>query len=84
VAMRRFDSRWASVSLFDSCKEIMKAEMGYSMTSFPRSDSIGAHVLLSGEVMVILDTHKVSEYGIGLKPPTYKSNRIGDLHAIPW
>jgi hypothetical protein len=59
--MRVFQTRCASVSFFDRKYEIIKTECGVGRSSIPRKESIGAHVLLSSEPMVVLDTLKVCQ-----------------------
>lgn len=49
----------AAISFIDSDHEIFKAEHAFGRKYVDRSKSIGAHVLLSNEPMVILDTAEV-------------------------
>lgn len=49
----------ASISLIDETVEIFKAEYGFNRKYVDRRESIGAHVLLSDEPMVLLDVTKV-------------------------
>jgi hypothetical protein len=60
LARTVFGTCYGSVSFVDSHNEIMKAEYGYQTPLISRGASIGAHVLLSTNSMVILDTGKVS------------------------
>jgi hypothetical protein len=57
--MARFQTEFASLSFFDSTYEIFKAENGYHTSRIERTKSIAAHVVLSKETMVVLDTAKV-------------------------
>ncbi|KAL2070582.1 hypothetical protein VTL71DRAFT_13608 [Oculimacula yallundae] len=54
--MNKFDTRCASLSFFDETNEIFKAENGYDHSHLNRDISLGAHCLLSKDVLVILDT----------------------------
>ncbi|KAH0545081.1 hypothetical protein FGG08_000852 [Glutinoglossum americanum] len=58
LARKVFGTCYASVSLVDNHNEILKAEHGYQTSSVSRDMSVGAHVLLSTNSMVILDTGK--------------------------
>ncbi|KAI9790174.1 MAG: hypothetical protein M1816_005374 [Peltula sp. TS41687] len=58
LAMRTLQTEHAAISFFDRKNEVMRAECGYNRAVIPRSESIGAHVLLSNEAMVVLDTLK--------------------------
>ncbi|KAH0553420.1 hypothetical protein GP486_006510 [Trichoglossum hirsutum] len=58
LATKVFGTSCASISFVDSHNEVMKAECGYQTSIIPRDSSIGAHVLLSTDSMVILDTKK--------------------------
>ncbi|KAI9798420.1 MAG: hypothetical protein M1833_004814 [Piccolia ochrophora] len=58
LAIRLFGTPNASLSFFDDEREILKAENGYKRGAIPRSMSVGAHVLLSTEAMVISDARK--------------------------
>jgi len=60
AAMKKFDTRNASLSFFDGNLESFKAENGYHRPHVARKISIAAHALLSQDVFVILDTHEVS------------------------
>ena len=55
-----FAAPWSAVSFFDLDNEIVQAERGYSRHLIPRRQSIASHVLLTNEVMTILDAQKVS------------------------
>lgn len=55
----QFDTPWGAISFFDTEMEIVQAERGYSRHFIPRPESIASHVLLTNEVMTILDTEKV-------------------------
>lgn len=59
LAKKVFQTRMAAISFIDSDREIFKAEHAFGRDYVDRSKSIGAHVLLSNEPMVILDTAKV-------------------------
>ena len=65
-AMRTLHAEHAALSFFDRKNEIMRAESGYNRATIPRQESIGAHILLSNEAMVILDTHKVCAPSLSL------------------
>ncbi|KAI9813737.1 MAG: hypothetical protein M1826_002382 [Phylliscum demangeonii] len=56
--LRALDTEHAALSFFDRRNEIMRAESGYNRAVIPRAESIGAHVLLSTEALVVLDTHQ--------------------------
>ena len=60
LARKVFGTCYASISFIDGQNELMKAGYGYQTSSMSRGVSIGAHVLLSTNAMVILDTEKVS------------------------
>ena len=60
LAKKVFGTCYASISFIDSKNELMKAGYGYQTSSVSRSVSIGAHVLLSTNSMIVLDTEKVS------------------------
>lgn len=59
LAMRTLQTEHAALSFFDRKNEVMRAECGYNRAVIPRNESIGAHVLLSNDAMVVLDTLKV-------------------------
>jgi hypothetical protein len=59
ASREEFGVSGVSISLIDSDNEIMKAESGYNRRMIKRSESISAHVLLTTEVLVVLDTKKV-------------------------
>lgn len=48
-----------SISLIDEHDEILKVGDSFNQSFIDREDSLGAHVLLANEPMVILDTQKV-------------------------
>ncbi|KFY01331.1 hypothetical protein V490_00952 [Pseudogymnoascus sp. VKM F-3557] len=58
ASMAEFEATGVSISLIDNSNEIFKAEIGYNRRMIQRSISLGAHVLLSTEVLVVLDTEK--------------------------
>lgn len=60
AAATKFGTPWAAISFFDDDTEIVQAERGYSRHVIPRRESIASHVLLTDEVMTVLDTQKVS------------------------
>lgn len=60
AATTRFAIPWAAISFFDHDSEIVQAERGYSRHLIPRHESIASHVLLTNEVMTVLDTQKVN------------------------
>lgn len=62
-----FGTSGASISLVDSHHEILKVESGYNRRAIRRPESIAAHAILSTEVLVVLDTAKVSDI---VKPST--------------
>lgn len=62
IGMRNLQTEHASLSFFDRKDEVMRAESGYDRAVIPRHESIGAHLLLSNEAMVLLDTHKVCRW----------------------
>jgi hypothetical protein len=62
AATTRFATPWAAISFFDRESEIVQAERGYSRHLIPRRDSIASHVLLTDEVMTVLDAHKVPSF----------------------
>lgn len=57
--MDAFQSPCASLSIFNRNTEIIQVEYGYGRTRIPRSESIASHVLLTNEVMAVLDTCNV-------------------------
>lgn len=59
LAQEEFGASGVSISFVDSNLEILKVEMGYNRRTIRRPESIAAHVLLSTEVLVVLDTAKV-------------------------
>lgn len=62
LARKVFHTRMAAISFIDGERELFKAEHALGRRSVARDESIGAHVLLSGEPMVILDAAKVCDY----------------------
>jgi len=58
LARKVFQTRMACISLVDENVEVVKAEHSFGQKYITRTDSIGAHVLLSNEPMVVLDTVK--------------------------
>ena len=77
AATTKFATPWAAISFFDRDTEIVQAERGYSRHLIPRHESIASHVLLTDEVMTVLDTQKVilpSDSAI----PMLRCSRIGD------
>lgn len=82
TVMRHFHTDTGSISFFDQDNELFKVENGYSKAFVARSVSIAAHVLLSDDVLVILDTHKVCSYHI-IKAST-NGSRIGGSNQIHW
>jgi hypothetical protein len=60
LARKVFGTCYASISFIDGQSELMKAGYGYQTSFIPRSVSFGAHVVLSTNSMIILDTEKVS------------------------
>lgn len=62
ASMAEFGVTGVSISLMDKSHEIFKAEIGYNCRMIKRSESIAAHVLLTTEVLVVLDTRKVFHF----------------------
>jgi len=60
TAMETFGTCLSSLSFFDGTDEMIIAGLGYGTVKVPRSVSIAAHAVLSDDVFVVLDTHKVS------------------------
>ena len=60
TAKRLLRTEHASLSVLDRKHEIMRVESGYNRAMIPRHDSLGAHVLIGKDMMIVLDTHKVS------------------------
>lgn len=58
-AQREFKTTGAAISLIISNLELFKVEEGYGFACIDRTESIAAHALLTTEVLVVLDTHKV-------------------------
>ncbi|KAF8541161.1 hypothetical protein BDD12DRAFT_530334 [Trichophaea hybrida] len=58
LARKVFQTRMACISLVDENLELVKAEHSFGRKYITRADSIGAHVLLGNEPMVVLDTVK--------------------------
>ncbi|KAI9889138.1 MAG: hypothetical protein M1814_005729 [Vezdaea aestivalis] len=58
LAMQIFQTRCATISLFERDCETVRAANGTKCFTMPRKHSIGSHVLLSSEPMVVLDTMK--------------------------
>ncbi|PVH87474.1 hypothetical protein DL98DRAFT_249637 [Cadophora sp. DSE1049] len=56
LAMKKFGTKFVSLSFFDEDSEVFKAENGYNQSSVDRTISFAAHCLLSKDVLVILDT----------------------------
>ncbi|KAI9722613.1 MAG: hypothetical protein M1812_001544 [Candelaria pacifica] len=54
-AKRAFKTSYASVSFVEWESEVVIAGYGYNQAFIPRNMSIGAHVILSSEVMVLAD-----------------------------
>lgn len=59
AAANKFGTPWGAISFFDHDTEIVQAERGYSRHFIPRYESIASHVLLTDEVMIVLDARKV-------------------------
>jgi hypothetical protein len=59
AAMKKFETRFASLSFFDETHERFRAENGYGQKDIARAISIGAHALYSSDVLVVLDTAQV-------------------------
>jgi len=59
AAIKIFATPWAAISFFDRDSEVVQAERGYSRHLIPRHESIASHVLLTDDVMTVLDTQKV-------------------------
>ncbi len=78
AATTKFGTPWAAISFFDRDTEIVQAERGYSRHLIPRHESVASHVLLTDEVMTVLDTQKVILLPeiLGL---VLIGSRIGDL-----
>lgn len=84
LAKMVFQTRMASVSLVHDQAEIIKAGYMFGNGFIDRSTSIGAHVVLSHEPMVVLDTAQVTTLA-ELKLSNYSQhNRTGDLNVIRW
>lgn len=60
-ARTEFSATGVCFSLIDSTHELIKAESGFVTTSgnIPRAASMAAHVLLTSDVLVVLDARKV-------------------------
>ncbi|KFZ08363.1 hypothetical protein V502_09399 [Pseudogymnoascus sp. VKM F-4520 (FW-2644)] len=58
ASIEEFEATGVSISLIDQSNEIIKAEIGYNRRMIKRSVSIAAHVLLTTEVLVVLDARK--------------------------
>lgn len=71
----------ACISLVDEHLEVIKAEHSFSKKYINRSDSIAAHVLLSGEPMVILDT--VKDWRLRGNPLTQNSPNLRFYAGAP-
>ncbi|KAK0119867.1 hypothetical protein ONS95_011297 [Cadophora gregata] len=56
LAMKKFKTRFVSLSFFNEESEVFKAENGFNQSRVDRSISLAAHCLLSKDVLVILDT----------------------------
>jgi hypothetical protein len=67
AATNKFATPWGAISFFDRDTEIVQAERGYSRHLIPRRDSIASHVLLTDEVMTVLDARKVNSLSNYLK-----------------
>lgn len=64
AAAKSFGVRNGYVSLIDTNGEIIKGEIGSRIPATSRIRSIGGHVILSDEVLVVLDAEKVSRPAI--------------------
>lgn len=62
ASIEEFGATGVSISLIDQSNEIIKAEIGYNRRMIKRSVSIAAHVLLTTEVLVVLDARKVFQF----------------------
>ncbi len=60
-AKRSFKTKYASISFIERDHEVMIAKWGYDQATIPRDISIGAHAILSSEIMVLADAGKVPE-----------------------
>jgi hypothetical protein len=81
AATAKFETPWAAISFFDRDNEIIQAERGYSRHLIPRQESIASHVLLTDDVMTVLDTQKVISRPKMWKLPLI-CDRTGDFEAI--
>ena len=59
AAMSKFETQYASFSIFDSKRELFRAENGYNQPEISREMSIAAHALYTHEVLVLLDAKNV-------------------------
>lgn len=80
--MDLFNTPWAAISFIDKDFEIAKAELGYGRQFIRRSESIGAHVLLTQDVMAINDTSQVSLLSIIPRMRYLMVRRTGDFLVI--
>ncbi|EPQ65939.1 Bgt-4713 [Blumeria graminis f. sp. tritici] len=58
AALKKFGTRYGSMSFFDEEYELFIAENGYNVSRIQRSNSIAAHALYSTEVLSVIDTQK--------------------------
>lgn len=81
-AMSTFKTSYVSLSLFDSFHEVFVAENGYNQPQVERNISMSAHVLLSKDVLVVLDATKVCR----TRPTNSRANggRTGDSRGTLW
>ncbi len=59
AAMSKFETPYASFSIFDNKSELFRAENGYNQPEISRDMSIAAHALYTHEVLVLLDANNV-------------------------
>lgn len=59
AATKRYNTAYASFSIFDKSYEIFKYESGFNVSKNDRSVSIAAHALYTPDIMAIHDTHEV-------------------------
>ena len=78
MAMKKFGTKFVSLSFFDEDSEVFKAENGYNQATMDRAISFAAHCLLSKDVLVILDTKEVCNPIRVIIEPTADHSRIGD------
>jgi len=75
AAMSKFNTSYASFSIFDESCELFKAENGFNQPEINREMSIAAHMLYTNDILVLLDAQAVSR--LCLSPFSFLTMLLG-------